>query len=149
MLKRSAGTSVSARIITPAGSASSTNRWRIAVWTSCSVSTASLIAGSRDQRVGVARFGDQDIERRDIGVPFDQGRDRAEPAQSLPIKRPHLADHTRAMIVDPQGAAIGQLAHAVAGQMNFADRGWRQRGNIDRRVPAVIVRTDKNVVDVA
>src|SRR5437879_122712 len=55
----------------------------------------------------------------------------------------------RAVIVDAQGAALGQLAHAVAGEMNFPDRRRRQRGEIRRSIPAMIVGADIDVVHVA
>src|SRR5437868_8612519 len=110
MLTRSAGTKASAIIAAAAGSPSSSRRRRTACWTSSSVSTVVLIICGRDQCVGVAGFADQHIERRHIGVPLDQGGYRAEPAQRFGVQRPNIVDDTRTVIVDPQGAAVGEFA---------------------------------------
>ena len=58
-------------------------RCRISVCTSSSVGTAGLIDCDRYQRIGLACFTDQHLERRHISVPFDQGWHRTETAQRL------------------------------------------------------------------
>src|SRR5690242_10836546 len=53
------------------------------------------------------------------------------------------------MVVDAQQAPALDLSHAVAGKMDFADGGRRQRIEVGRRVPAVVVRAHEDIVDVA
>src|SRR6516165_5777982 len=148
MLTRSAGISTSASSAAATGLESSSNPARIADWNSRSDSTAKLVF-SVDQGVGMARLRQQHLKRRYIVVPFDQRRDRTEAAQRFRVERPHLVGHARGVIVDPQAAAVGELAHAMAGEVDLADCLARQRCHIGRGVPAVILGTDKNVVDVA
>src|SRR6516162_1338260 len=127
MLSRSVGANSSPRPAANVGSPLSSKLRRMAVWISSSVGTADLIACNTHQHVGMVRFFDQDIERWNVLVPFDQGRHRAEPAQCPLVERPHLADHARGVVIDPQSAAIGKLPNAVAGKMDFTDRIRRQR----------------------
>src|SRR5215813_7936503 len=105
MLSRSTGVSVSLRVATTVASPLPSMSRRMAVWISSSIGTTDPIASNVDQRVRVARFIDQNIERRHVLVPFDQGRHRPEPAQTFLVERPHLVDHARAVIVNTQRGA--------------------------------------------
>src|SRR5262249_58889897 len=113
MLSRSAGASASPRMSATVVSLLSSKPRRIAVWISSSVGTADPIACGVNQRVGMARFFDQHIERRHVLVPLDQSWHLAEPAQRFLVERPHFADYARGVVVDPQSAAISELARAV------------------------------------
>src|SRR5215469_11192083 len=101
MLSRSAGASASPRVAATVASSSPTKSRRMALWISISVDTTDPIACDVDQLVCMARFFHQHTERRHVLVPFNQGRHRAKPAQRFLVERPHLADYTRAMIINP------------------------------------------------
>src|SRR6516164_1695015 len=135
MLSRSAGTRVS--LSTPeAAFVASSSKWsRIAVCSSSSVGTAGLVACSKNQSVGMTGFAHQDIERRHVVIPFNQGRERAEASQRFSVKRPHLIDHARTMVIDPQGISIGKFADAVASEMNLPDCCGGQLSNVGRGIP--------------
>src|SRR6516162_17819 len=149
MLSRSAGTSASSSNAAAAIVVSSSKWRRIAVCRSSSVGTADLVARSKNQSVGVMSLSYQHVERRHVGVPFDQGRDWAEAAQRFRIERPNVIDHARAMIVDPQCASIRKFADAVAGEMNLTDCQGGQMSNIGGGIASVIFCADIDVVDVA
>src|SRR6516225_2601369 len=138
MLSRSAGTSASSSNAAAAIVVSSSKWRRIAVCSSSSVGTAGLVACSKNQSVGVMSLSYQHVERRHVGVPFDQGRDRAEAAQRFRVERPHVIDHARAVIVNPQRASVRKFAEAVAGEMNLPDRQGGQMSNIGGGIPSVI-----------
>ena len=69
------------------------------------------------------RLGHQDVERRNIGVPFNQRRYRAEACQRFRVECPHLGGDTRAMIVDSQCAPVIELPDGVTREMDLADSG--------------------------
>src|SRR6516165_9114753 len=119
-----------------------------ACWISRSVGIGDL-PGAVEQRRGARGFADKDRERRQVGVPFDQSGNRAKSRQRLGVKLPDFGDDARAMVVDAQRAAALELPDAVAGEVDLADRGRRQGGEVDRRVPAVVAGADIDVVDVA
>src|ERR1041384_6144786 len=127
---------------------SSSTPARIAVWSSRSDGTAKLVF-SIDQCVGMARLRQEHFKRRYVVVPLNQRWNRTKAAQRFGIERPHLVGDARAVIVDPQAAAVGKLTQAVAGEMNFADCLDGRRRRIGRGIPAVIFGTDKYVVNVA
>src|SRR6516162_7399252 len=110
MLSRSAGSSASLRVAATVASPLSSIPRCIAVWISSSVGTAHPVACGVDQCIGVAGFFEQNVERRNVVVPFDQGWHWTEPPQRRLVERPHLADDARSVVVDPQTTAIGQLA---------------------------------------
>src|SRR5262249_13457619 len=102
-----------------------------------------------DQSVGAAGLPQEHLKRRYIVAPFDQGRNRTKAAQRFGVERPHLVSYAGTVIVNPQAAAVGKLADAVAGQVNFAnDLAW-QRRHIGCGIPAVISGAHKYVVNVA
>src|SRR5215467_732744 len=147
MFSRSGGT-FSASIAAAAPSSRSTRLARMARCNSSNVGTARLPLSQCQKRTGMVGLAEQYVERRHVGVPFDQGRNRTEPAERFPIQCPYLRDDPRAVIVDAQGAAVVERSHAVAGEMDFPDSRGRQCGQIGRCVPAMIMRTDVDVVDV-
>src|SRR5579859_1538548 len=98
MLSRSAGTSASSSSAEAAVAVLSSKWLRIAVCSSSSVGTAGLVACSKNKSVGVMSLPYQHVERRHVGVPFDQGRDWAEEPQRFSVERPHLIDHARTMV---------------------------------------------------
>ena len=69
-------------------------------------------------------------------------------AQRRSIERPDRIGNGGAVIVDEERRAI-DVAHAVAREMEFADGGGRQPGEIGRRMEPEIAGADKDVVDVA
>src|SRR5215472_1555244 len=120
-----------------------------ACWISSSVGIGDLLPGAVEQHRGARGLVDEDGEGRQVGVPFDQSGDRAKSRQRLGIELPDLGDDAFAVIVDAQRAAALELTNAVAGEVDLADRGRRQSGEVDRRVPAVVAGADIDVVDVA
>src|SRR5215472_5131475 len=120
-----------------------------ACWISSSVGIDDLLPGAVEQRRGARGLVDEDRESRQVGVPFDQGGNRAKSRQRLGIEFPDLGDDARAVIIDAQRAAALELPDAVAGEVELADRGRRQGGEVSRRIPAVVAGTDIDIVDVA
>src|SRR5438477_3045720 len=97
----------------------------------------------------LGRLREQYLERRDVGVPFYERRHGAEARQCLDIERPHRRRHPRAMVVDTQHLAVVELTHRVPGEMDLADGGSRQGGEIRARIPAMVAGTHVDIVDVA
>src|SRR5712692_670723 len=122
---------------------------RTARWSSSSDGAGAFTLYLLEHGGSTRRFVDQHVERRHIGVPFDEGRHRAEARERRRVERPDLGRDARTVIVDAKRAAVFELPRAVSGEMDLADRGGRQRGKIGRRVPAVIPAADEDVVDVA
>src|SRR6266849_74618 len=148
MFNLSAGT-FSASIAAAGPSLRSTRLARMARCNSSSVGTACLLSGRREKRTSVGGLAEQHIEGRHVGVPLDQGWNRTEPCERLAVQRPHLGDDVRAVIVDTQGAAIGERPHTVTCKVDFPDcRRW-QRGQIGGCIPAMVMGTDIDVVHVA
>ena len=63
----------------------------------------------------------QYIERRDVVVPLDQGGNRPKARDRLSVQRPDLVTDARAVVIDAQGTAVGEVPDAVTGQMDFPD----------------------------
>src|SRR5262249_4376067 len=120
MFSRSVGT-FSASIAAAAPSSRSTRLARMAGFNSSNVGNPHLPPSQCQKRSGMVRLAEQHVERRHVGVPFDQGRNRTEPAERFAIQRPYLRDDPRAVIVDAQSAAVVERSHAVAGEMDFPD----------------------------
>src|SRR5262245_10838095 len=80
----------------------------MACCSSSSVGMGGLAFCVGHERAGTGRLLEQNAERRNIIVPFDQGWNRTEARERLPIERPHLLDDARAMIVDAQDRAVGE-----------------------------------------
>src|SRR5213592_2653255 len=78
----------------------------------------------------LGRLSEQYLERRDVGVPFDQRGDGAEACERLNIERPHGRRHAGAMVVDAQHLAIVELTHGVPGEVDLPDGESRQGGEI-------------------
>src|SRR5664279_3065124 len=82
---------------------------------SCSDGIAALQDG-----LCLRRLAEQDLERRDIGVPLDQRRPGAEASDRVPIKRPYRRSDPGAVGIDQAGTArieSGEvtLGHRVRG----------------------------------
>src|SRR5262252_3548290 len=107
-------------------------------WISSSVGIGDLLPGAVEQHLGARGLVDEDGKGRQVGVPFDQSGDRAKSRQRLGVKFPDLGDDARAVIVNAQRTAGLELPNAVAGEVDLTDRGRRQGGEVDRRVPAVV-----------
>src|ERR1700731_338986 len=71
-------------------------------WISRSVDIGQRLVRLRQDGGGLVRLLDQDFERRNIGIPFDHCRARAEAQHGLPEQRPHRGLDVRAVIVDAQ-----------------------------------------------
>src|SRR5712692_7271081 len=150
MPRRAAGSMPSATTWPPASASSSaTMLRRIARWSSSSDGAGVFTIDFLERGGSTRRLVDQHFERRHSGVPFDEGRHRAEAPERGRVERPDLGHDARTVIVDAKRTAIFELPDGVAGEMDLADRGGRQRGKIGRRVPAVIAGADEDVVDVA
>src|SRR6516164_3865327 len=150
MPSRTCGGSPSERMWRAAGASSPAMMLRPTTrWNSSSVGIGDLLPGAVEERRGARGLVDEDGEGRQVGVPFDQGGDRAEARQRLGVQFPDLWNYARAVVVDAQHAAALELPDAVAGEVDLADRGRRQSGEISRRMPAVVAGADIDVVDVA
>src|SRR5450432_3732758 len=82
---------------------------------SCSDGMARL-----EDRLRAGRLVQQNLQRRDVGVPLDQGRLRSEARNRLPIERPHRRRNSGAVGIDETGAARVEtgkvdLGHRVGG----------------------------------
>src|SRR6184192_660583 len=94
----------------------------------------------------LCRLGEQHLERRYVGVPFDERGDGAEAFERLGIERPNGRRHARAMVVDAQHLAVVELTHRVPGKMDLSEGGRRQGGEIRARIPAVVAGTHVDIV---
>src|SRR5216684_7476131 len=150
MPRRAAGSMPSATTWAPAlASSRATTLRSTARWSSSSDGAGAFTFDLLEHGGGTRRLVDQHFERRHVGVPFDEGRHRAEARERRRVERPDLGRDARTVIVDAKRAAVFELPRGVSGEMDLADRGGRQRGKIGRRVPAVIPAADDDVVDVA
>ena len=91
----------------------------------------------------------QYVERRNVGVPFDQGRHCSKALQRARIQGPDGGSNARAVVIDAQHLVPSMSPNGCARQMDLADCVGRQRIEVSRCVPAVIAGTDVDVVDVA
>src|SRR5689334_9611069 len=71
---------------------------------------------------GARRLVEKDGERRDIGVPFDEGRPRAEPLQNLVEQGPHPVADATAMVIDQDRRTVIEHIPGMASQMILGDR---------------------------
>src|SRR6266481_3308478 len=97
----------------------------------------------------LCRLIGQYLERRDVGVPFDQRGDGTEAFERLGIERPNRGWHARAMVIDAQHFAVVELTHGVPGEVDLPDGGSRQGGEIRARIPVVVAGAHVDIVDVA
>src|SRR5216683_1328910 len=123
--------------------------WATALWTSRSRCMGSLPLRPGKNGGRLVRFTNQDVERRNSVVPFDQGRYRSEACNRLAVERPYGRIDGGAVIIDANADPFRQRSEDVAGEMDLADCRDRERGQILRRVPAVVRRAHEDVVDVA
>src|SRR5690349_4489150 len=59
----------------------------------------------RDDLIGLVSLPEQHVELREVRVPLDERRDRAESLERLSIEPPDGGRHRRAVIVDQDGQA--------------------------------------------
>src|SRR5713226_2409125 len=123
--------------------------WATALWTSRSRGMCSLPLRPGKNGGRLVRFADQDVERGNSVVPFDQGRHRSEACNRLAIERPHGRIDGGAVIVDANADPFPQRSQGVAGEMDLADRRDRERDQILRWIPAVVRSAHEDVVDIA
>src|SRR6266568_8789303 len=121
----------------------------MAYCSSSSVGMRDLASCLRDEGVGTGGLPEQNVEGRNVVVPFDEGRNRTEARERLAIKRPHILADARRVVVDAQDAAVWKRPDGVTRKMDLPDDRRRQRGKIRRRVPTVVAGADIDVVDVA
>src|SRR5712691_2648957 len=119
--------------------------WATAFWTSRSRGMGSLPLRPSKNGGRLVRFADENLQRRNSVVPFDQGRDRSEARDRLAVERPYGRIDGGAVIVDANADPFRQRSEGVAGEMDLADRRDRERGQILRRVPAVVRRAHEDV----
>src|SRR6185369_14626253 len=148
MFSRASGAMPSAMTNSPALGSPAISAAAKDCWSSRSVGMCALLRGAQRPR-GNGGFVQQHAERGNIGVPFDQRGDRTEQRERVGIQAPDLIADARAVIVDADNAAVGQLLDAVAGEMNFTDGMVWKRCEIGVRIPAVIAATDVDIVHVA
>src|SRR5262245_43665787 len=91
---------------------------RNAAWTSCSAGIVMFRLPTAEDALGPTGFLQQDRERRDVGVPLDQGRHGADARDRVTIQAPDLQRDRRTVVIDQDGLPVGVIAR-VAGQMHF------------------------------
>src|ERR1700751_4406605 len=116
--------------------------FRSRICSSCSIDISAGIG----QLLGLVRVVQQDLERGKVGVPLDQRGDRAEAPKRRGIELPDGLCDPGAVVVDQN---VHVLRGVMAGEVDFADRLYRQRFEIGDRVEPEIPRADVNIVDVA
>src|ERR1700676_4744004 len=100
------------------------------------------IAGLEDD-LCLCRFVEQDLERRDIGVPLDQRRLGAEACDGGAVERPYRRG-------DPGSVGIDEAvpARVKPGQVNLGHRVRSSCRDISVRVEPMIDRVDVDIVDI-
>src|SRR6185437_2683850 len=96
---------------------------------------------------GDARLVLEDLEGRQLLIPFDQGRLRADPFDRVCIQPPYRGIDAMVVGVDQEWSAQAFLA-TEAGQMDLADRGGIDAVDVMHGVDAVVDAVDVDVVDV-
>src|SRR5664279_2167153 len=89
------------------------------------------------------RLVEQDLERRDIGVPLDQRRPGTEASDRVPIERPYRRGDPGAVGIDQAGPA-----RIESGEVNLGHRVRGHCRDIGARIEPVIDRVDMDIVDV-
>src|SRR5271163_591357 len=107
----------------------------------CSSSSVNVTADI-GQLLGMSRLVQQDLERRKVGVPLDQGRHRAKPPQSFSVELPDRLCYPGAMIVDQNIHVLGSV---MTGEMDLTDHLGRQCVEIAERVEAEISRAEVDI----
>src|SRR5262245_46106328 len=72
----------------------------LAVMTLCSVSSGSMEDLRIGDEIGAHGLAEQDIERRDSRIPFDERRAAAKSLDSVGIERPDIGRDARSMVID-------------------------------------------------
>src|SRR6266853_216812 len=100
------------------------------------------IAGLEDG-LCLCRLVEQDFERRDIGVPFDQRRLGTEARDGGPVEVPYRRG-------DPGPVGVDEAVPACVepGEVNLGHRIARNCRDISARVEPVIDRVDVDIVDI-
>src|SRR5260370_18295374 len=101
---------------------------------------------ARDKGRSMVGFLKQDVQRRHVVVPLNQSGDSTETRNCVPVERPDFLADARGVIVDAQGASVGEGFDTVSGQMDFADGLAVQGGDLSRGISAVVVGADAYVV---
>src|SRR5260221_1062540 len=102
--------------------------WATAFWTLGSGGMASFPLRPRKNGGRLVGFADQDVERRNSVVPFNQGRYRSEARDRLAVERPDSRIDGGAVIIDANADPFPQRSEGVAGEMDLDDYCSRQRG---------------------
>src|SRR5258706_9862949 len=103
--------------------------------------------GCSKVRLRLVRLTQQDIERRDIGVPFDQCGPCAEALNRMTIQRPNgLADLSGVRV--NECFCLIDTVDAVSGQMQFSDGGRWDRVDESAGVDSMISLIDVEIVDI-
>src|SRR6202171_4381641 len=105
---------------------------------SCSDGIASL-----QDDLCLCRLVEQDLERRDIGVPLDQRRLGAEACDGGPVELPYRGGDTGSVGIDE-----AVPARVESGEVNLGHRIRRNCRQISARVEPVIDRVDVDIVDI-
>src|SRR5947209_4773438 len=98
------------------------------------------------QLLRVLRLVQQDVQRRKIGVPLDQGWRGAHATERRSVQLPDRLRYPGAVVVDQN---VFDLGGVMAGEVELTDRVRRQRIDIPGRVEPEISRADIDVVDLS
>src|SRR5262245_2871526 len=97
----------------------------------------------------VRGFLDQHRECGQVRVPFDERRHLSKQGYGLGVEGPDCLADARAVIVDPDRAAVVELTKRVPRQMDFPDPIAGQRAKVTPGIEAMIAGAHEDVVHVA
>lgn len=98
--------------------------------------------------VGLFSFRQQHAERRQLIVPFDQRRHRADACQYLFVELPHGVIDGRTVVIDQQAVAQAVSVFGETGQMNFTHGVQRQGIDLGEWVELVVDARHVDVVHI-
>src|SRR6185437_11347885 len=117
----------------PSSSSSSARRNAVCTSRSAGIGTSERSGDVRRD----ARLPQQDRERRQRLVPFDEARHHAAALERMAVELPDGRRDRRAVVVDEQELAAAHDA-GMAGEVDLADGGRRQRVEISAGVAAEV-----------
>src|SRR5512143_3474366 len=104
---------------------------------SCSISMVRLREGALPPTIGFRRLRQQDWERGQVAIPFDQRGGVRETAERTFVQFPYGGSDRAAMVVDQDAHAVG-IVDAVPGEMQLLHRFDRQGLDPGPRIAAEV-----------
>ena len=97
--------------------------------------------------IGFRRLGQQDRERGQIAVPFDQSSGAGKAADRAFVQLPHGGSDPATMIVDQDAYAVG-IVDAVPGEMQLLDGFDREGLDPVPRIAAEVLAGHVDIIDI-